>query len=243
MKRTLVAAALLALAGNAWASDLPIPKKAPAWVGYPYTQSGVYVGLGALGEVASAKITGADIGTSLYSAGAALSGTIGYQGQLFGGSNWWAAENIVSWTNIGGTVTCAVGVPCSIGSQFGVEQRLLFGFPIMAMLSVLPNWGSLFPALPPLPNGVVSTSSHPYVMAGLHEDDVSAAFGLMTGRAWQITPAVGVGMLNQWTNGLVIDTWVEHSFGNTSFGLGPSGLGLASANQGSKTIAGVTVKY
>lgn len=243
MKLMLTAAALLiALAGNAWAADQNLPiNKAPA--GYPYNSSGWYVGLGALAEVARANIDSIDTGpTSLYSAGAALTGTVGWQGRLGSSGNWWAAENIVSWTNIGGTVTCTAGVPCSVNSTFGVEQRVMFGFPVTQILSFLPNWGSVFPALPPLPNGVVTTSSHPYLMASVHEDDVSGSFGLMTGRAWQIRPGIGMGMINQWTNGFVVDVWAEYLFRNSAFTLGPT-AGIAQANEGSKALTGVSFKY
>src|SRR5579864_487668 len=116
MKRMFVAAALLAaLAGNAWAADQGLPTKAPAFSGYPYAGSGFYFGIGAEGMVASANVSSVDVGTSLYSAGAALTGTVGWQGTL-GRSNWYAVENIVNWTNVGGTVSCAPSMPCSIAS-------------------------------------------------------------------------------------------------------------------------------
>jgi hypothetical protein len=241
MRKLLFASvsALALLSGAAHAADMAL--KTP-FMGYPYGGSGFYVGIGTQGEVASANVSGSSAGTNLYSAGAALTGTIGYQGTFGRSANWYAVENVIAWTNVGGTVTCAA-TNCSIGSTFGVEQRVKFGFPISTVLALLPNWGNLFPALPPLPNGVVSTSSHPYLMVGLHEDDVSASLGLMTGRAWQVTPAVGMGMINQWTNGLVVDTGAEFSFKNTSFNLGTPQVGIGSANQGSAARAYVSFLY
>jgi hypothetical protein len=242
MRKLLVASvsALALVSGAAHAADMAL--KAPLLVGYPYAGSGFYVGIGAQAEVASATVSSIDVGTSLYSAGAALTGTVGYQGTFGRSANWYAVENIVSWTNIGGTVTCAT-TNCSIGSTFGVEQRFKFGFPIATVLSFLPNWQGIFPSLPPLPNGIVSTSSHPYISAGLHEDDVSASLGLMTGRAWQVTPAIGMGMINQWTNGLVVDVGAEYSFKNTAFNLGGPQVGIGAANQGSAFRTYVSFLY
>jgi hypothetical protein len=48
-------------------------------------------------------------------------------------------------------------------------------------------------------------------------------------------------MINQWTNGLVVDIRVEYEFANSSFGFGPTG-GLA-ANKGATVLGHVIFKY
>jgi len=164
-----------------------------------------------------------------------------YQFSLANGANWMALELGVNYTNLGATQTCAPGVACSIGASWGFEEGVLFGFPVTTVLALLPNLGNIFPALPPLPNGVTATGSHPYIGAFLHQDDDSAAVGAARGQAWQLTPAVGVGMINQWTNGLVVDTRVEYEFANSSFSFGPAG-GLA-ANKGATVLGHVIFKY
>src|ERR1700674_3830738 len=115
MKRIpkIIAAALGLLAGEAYAADLPLKAQQQ---GYPYTGSGWYAGLGAMSEVANSTVSSPFAGTSLYSAGAALEGVVGYQWGL--GYNWIAAEGAVNYTNLGGTQQCAPGVMCSIGKTW-----------------------------------------------------------------------------------------------------------------------------
>jgi hypothetical protein len=249
MKRLLkILAAVLGLAaGEAYAADLaaqtpaPVFVKAPATPGYPYQGSGIYFGVGAIGEVANASIAAQGAGTNLYSAGAALEGVIGYQWAL-GSTNWMALEASASYTNLGNTQVCAAGVSCTVSNNWGFEQRVLFGFPITAVLAVLPNLNNIFPTLPTPPAGTVTTGNHPYLMAGIHEDDTSATYGLGIGQAWTVRPAIGIGILSQWTQGLVVDVRAEYSFANSSFGIGPGGA-MANVNQGSKTLTAITFKY
>jgi hypothetical protein len=59
--------------------------------------------------------------------------------------------------------------------------------------------------------------------------------------SWQLTPAIGVGMINQWTGGLVVDTRVEYEFPNSSFTFGP--FGALAANKGATVLGHVVFKY
>jgi hypothetical protein len=197
MKHALIIAAAVAgalLSAPAYAADLPVKAPvAPLLAGYPYQGSGLYGGVGAVAGVLSADVGGNTGGTSLFSAGASLDLTAGYQ--FTRGGNWYALEASVQYTNMGGAVACpAPELNCSISSKWGFEQRGLIGFPIQTVLSVMPNLGNFFPALPALPGGVnaSTTNTHPYVFAGIREDDVSAEFGIARAQTWKIQPVAGL---------------------------------------------------
>ena len=246
MKRFIVASAMLLamLAAPAHAADLAIAKAlGPVVPGYPYAGSGLIFGLGTEGAVANATAAAPGASTSLYAAGADINFNIGYQGTIGGGSNWWVADVKVAYQNLGGTQLCSVtGTMCSVGSKFDVEERFLIGFPISTVLALLPAWGNIFPALPLQPAGVVTNASHPYVGIGLHESPVTGSVGSISGSSVTFQPAMIVGMKNQWTQGLVVNTWAEYSFANTSFGFG-NGNKTAIANQGATARVGVSFEY
>ena len=245
MRRTMLLAglALALMPAVAGAADLPVPVlKAPAAVpGYPYAGAGLIFGLGTEGAVANATAAAPGASTSLYAAGADINFNIGYQGTLGGGSNWWVGDVKVAYQNLGGTEVCGIGgTICSVNSKFDVEERFLIGFPVSTVLAILPAFGNIFPALPAQPAGVVTNASHPYVGVGLHESPVSGSVGGIGGKSVAFQPAMIVGMKNQWTAGLVVNTWAEYSFANTSFSLGN---GIGSANQGATARVGVSFEY
>lgn len=223
MRMTLVLAVAAALmAGAAGAADLPVKAATPlVTAGYPYSGNGFYAGIGAVGAVANSGVAG----SNLFSAGAALDLTAGYQWSLncaTNGSctNWAALQGSVQYTNLGTTTTCPTGVSCSINSKWGFELDGLFGFPLTNVLSVMPNLGTIFPALPALPAGVTAATSHPYLLVGLRADDVSGAYGLANGQVWTFQPAIGMGLRSQWTQGLAVDTSASCTFAGTGFTVG-----------------------
>ena len=72
--------------------------------------------------------------------------------------------------------------------------------------------------------------------------------GLANGRAWQLTPSIGIGAIN-WiacatctAGGLVLDTRIEYEFNNSSIGVGGGGL-LGGASKGSAVITKAIFKY
>ena len=225
---------------SALAADLPVKVRPNVLAGFPYNGSGFYAGLGAVGAVLSADVGANTGGSSIFSAGAAVDLTAGYQ--FTTGTNWYAFEASAQYTNMGGSVACP-GDSCSVSSKWGFEQRGLIGFPIQQVLSVLPNLGTLFPGLPPLPGGVnaSTTNTHPYIFAGIREDDVSAAFGIARAQTWKIQPVVGLGLRSQWTNGLVADTSVGCTFADTGLQLG--GVDNASAKFGRDCRAAFRLLY
>lgn len=241
MFRFLAAAAFAVLGfTSALAADLPVKVRPNVLAGFPYQGSGFYVGLGAVGAVLSADVGGDTGGSSIFSAGAAIDITAGYQ--FTSTNNWYAFEASAQYTNMGGSVACPADA-CSVSSKWGFEQRALIGFPIQQVLSVLPNLGTVFPGLPPLPGGVnaSTTNTHPYIFAGIREDDRSAAFGLARAQVWTIQPVVGLGLRQQWTNGLVADTSVGCTFADTGLQLG--GLDNASAKFGRDCRAAFRLLY
>lgn len=234
----LAAVALLSAAPSR-AADLPVKAPPSVLSGYPYSASGFYAGIGAVAGVLSSNVGDATNGTSLYSAGAALDITAGYQ--FLAAGTWFAVEGSIQYTNMGGAVACGVATSCSVTSRWGFEQRALVGFPIQTVLNVMPNLGNFFPALPALPGGVnaMSATSHPYIFAGLREDDVSAIIGLAQASVWKIQPVAGIGLRQQWTNGLVVDTSAGCTFANTGLALG----GGASATFGRDCRAKISFLY
>lgn len=246
LRRCTLTAALAALLSTAaLAADLPV-LKAPVYTGYPSSR-GCYAGLGAAAEVAKASVTGIDTGASLYTAGAAIDVAVGCA-FLIGGT-WAAVEVDATYMNLGGNTVCAV-TNCAIGSTWGFSQGVLFGFPWTDVMGYLPSFGGLFggSASVPLPPGITSTSSRPYIGAWLHENDVSASFGLMNARAWQLTPSIGLGAIHNIacgtcvTKNLVLDTRVEYEFNDSSFAFGPAGAGVT-ATRGSAVITKAIFKY
>lgn len=247
MKRTslllaaaLAAAASLFIGAPAIGADLPVKAPRLLAAGYPYQGSGLYVGLGAVGAVLNADVGANTGGSNVFTAGAALDVTAGYQ--FTTANNWYAFEASVQYTNMGGAVACPAG-DCSVSTKWGFEQRVLVGFPIQQVLSVLPNFGTVFPGLPPLPGGVnaSTTNTHPYIFAGLREDDRSAAFGLARARVWTIQPVAGLGLRQQWTNGLVADTSIGCTFTDTGLQIG--GIDNASARFGRDCRAAFRLLY
>lgn len=234
-----IAAASL-LGAPAIGADLPVKAPRLLAAGFPYQGSGFYAGIGAVGAVLSADVGANTGGSSVFSAGAAIDLTAGYQ--ITTGNNWYAFEASAQYTNMGGAVACGT-VNCSVSTKWGFEQRALIGFPIQQVLSVLPNLSAAFPGLPPLPGGVnaSTTNTHPYVFVGIREDDRSAIFALQSAQVWTIQPVAGLGIRQQWTNGLVADTSVGCTFTDTGLQLG--GIDNASAKFGRDCRAAFRLLY
>lgn len=239
MRKLLAALLFFAAAMPALAADLPVKAIKPiAFTGYPYQGSGFYVGVGAVAAVLSADV-GANTGsTNIFTAGAALDLTAGYQ--FTTGSNWYAIEGSVQYTNMGGAVACPGASDCTISSKWGFEQRAIAGFPYQMLMNVLPNFGAIFPGLPPLPTGT-ATNVHPYVFLGLREDDRSAMFALARATVWTVQPTAGAGFRTQLTNGAVMDTSVGCTFADTGVQLG--GPDNASAKFGRDCRAKIAVLF
>lgn len=212
-KSILIAAAMLTL-GASLASAADLPAKAPIrsslFSGYPYGGSGFYWGINTIGGGGRADAVGVGVNpNALMTNSIAVGGTVGYTYANPTGSVFYAVEAMFDIQNFNGNTP-----GLSLSGPAAFEQRIKIGTPLASMLNIFPG-GLGLPTVPPfpaLPNGAVATNIHPYLMAGLHEDDVSVSFGLANNKAWRIAPSIGIGMMGQLTNGVAIDTWVETIF-------------------------------
>lgn len=233
---SMIVAAVLACT-PAFAADV-MPTKAPSnplFSGYPYSSSGFYFGINSMGGGGTVNATGSGVNpNSVVSNQAAVGLTLGY---VYGNGNvFYAAEAMFDIQNFNGN---APGFSFSGPASF--EQRIKIGTPLSNFLSLFPSLG--LPSVPPfpaLPNGQVATNVHPYLMAGLHEDDVSVNFGLANNKAWRIAPSIGVGAMGQLTKGIAVDVWAETIFPTDAVCVGvPNGKGCADIGQQYKVGLGV----
>jgi hypothetical protein len=232
MKRMLfIALATVACFGAARAADMPVPKfkalAATPAVGYP-VGSGFYWGLTTFADAGPVKGSIEGIGpASLTTNQIALAGTVGWAFNA-GGPAFYAVESSFGLTNFNGGNT----VGLSLSGPAAFEQRFKAGVPLVQLLSYLPTLNlPTVPPFPPLPNGQVATNVLTYLWGGMHEDDISANFGLGANKQWSIAPALGVGMIGQLSNGFAADAWVGTVFPAKGFAVGPVGqsalVGLA----------------
>jgi hypothetical protein len=232
MKRTLLTVlTTVACFGTACAADMPVKARAlaapPPAVGYPIG-SGFYWGLTTFADAGPVKGSIEGVGpASLTTNQIALAGTVGWAFNA-GGPAFYAIEGTFGITNFNGGNT----VGLSLSGPAAFEQRFKAGVPLAQLLSYLPTLNlPTVPPFPPLPNGQVATNVLTYLWGGMHEDDISANFGLGANKQWSIAPALGVGMVGQLSNGFAADAWVGTVFPAKGFAFGPVGqsavLGLA----------------
>ena len=241
MKKYFLATLLSLISVSVMAADIPLKKVNPLFTGYPYDSSGFYWGVNTMATADSSSVSGAPGTTgTMFAAGAALGGTIGYQWGR--GTTFYAIEAMVNYTNLGATAPIPAGGTGSINSKFGFEQRVKFGGPLAAMLSVLPEGGLKFPGLPTFSGGANATSAatHPYIMAGIREDEVTANLLGASSKAWRVRASVGAGIMQQLTNGIVADTWIEYNPASTGLIIGGPG---GSANMGHGYRIGASLLY
>lgn len=246
-KSIILAAALaaLAFAPAALAADMPL--KAPVTnsflSGYPYGGSGFYWGV--YTEAGGGPVNGSVPGVgsaSLTTTSAGVGGLAGYAWGLKSSSVFVAVEGMFGWTNYNGA---SQGLSLSGPAAF--EQRFMVGTPLANFISLLPDLSNILGTVPPfptMPTGVVVSNVQPYLMAAIHEDDISLNFpGLAANREWRIAPAVGIGMLGQLTNGVAIDAWVETIFPDKASCVGPVPGGQACVGLGQQVKVGASLKY
>lgn len=241
LRRTLLVAAIaaatvVAIASHARAADLPkaVPKANPFFSGYPYTSQGFYWGLNSIGGGGRVDATGIGVNPNAVVTNEVGAGvTIGYV--WASPSVFYAVEGMFGIRNFNGS---APGFSMSGPASF--EQRFKVGTPLNNFLSVFPglSLNGLVPPFPPLPGGVVATNVHPYLMAGLHENDISLDYGLNSAQAWRVSPSVGIGMMGQLTNGVAIDVWAETEFAQSGFC-----AGVACVGNGQKYLVGLAILY
>jgi opacity protein-like surface antigen len=230
-KVLLAAAAVLLSVSSASAADLsvaPVLTKARPSVLLSYYGSGFYWGAHAIAEttrVDALSPAGSTLGGT-FGVGGSFGGTVGFMiGQ---GTRWYALEAMASYRNLSTNAITTAGEMTSINSKLGFTQRVKFGGDgILAILNSIPNLMGQFPTLPQLPTGVIGTS-HPYAFVALHEDALRGVLGVDAGRAWQISPGFGLGLMSQMgptaanPRGLplTVDVWAEFIPAGSSFRIG-----------------------
>lgn len=247
----LAMAGVFAFVGCAAAADMaPVAKAPPPRVLQSFYGAGFYYGVHTFAE--TEKITPVIGDTALggnFAAGAAVGLTAGY---LWGGNgvSWQALEVMASYKNISAAATGAipvVGVPLMVDSRWSFTQRFKIGGPADVMLALLPNLGTVFPALPAPPGGV--GTMHPYLFGAVHEDDISESIGISLGRAWRIKGGFGAGMMqtigrstaNPNGAAVVVDVWAEYIPPASSVTIGAGDL--VKTNAGRETRFGMSVLY
>lgn len=238
MKKLLIAAAMCLVPTLVFAADMPV--KAKPRILLTYLGSGMYFGAHTFAQtnrIDASSPAGSTLGGT-FAVGAAVGGTFGY---MWGdGTTWKAIEAMASYKNISAASVTTAGTVATIDSKVSFTQRFKFGGdPVMAILNLVPNLSTQFPVLPSLPIGSIGTS-HPYVFGALHEDDVSASLGLMTGKAWQVKGGFGIGLMslmgatasNPSGIPITVDVWAEFIPVGASFNLGiPAALTKASTGR------------
>jgi hypothetical protein len=228
-----VAAALIA--GPALAADMAT--KGPAltnpFAGYANGGCGAYFGLNSMGGAAA--VNGGTPGASVIQGDIGV--TVGY-GCPIGVTpgNFWFAEGNFDWANMNGTQS---GFALTGPAHF--EQRFGLGSPLSTVLSLFPSLtsGLSVPSLPALPSGIVAGPSYPFMFASLHEQDISAQFGLAQNREWLVSPGIGIGLESRLSNHVVADVTAQYI-------LDSSGLTLGANNKvalGNGAEVGLTLKY
>lgn len=230
MKRLL---ALVLLATPAYAADMPLKARPNLVASYAAGGCGMYFGFNTMG-VAGAVANGVP-GASIVQGD--IGGTLGY-GCPIGTTpgNFWFAEGDFDFANLNGA---SAGLSMTGPAHF--QQKLALGSPLSSVLGLLPNnpFGGLsVPALPACPANVICGTQYPFVFASLHEQDTSAQNGFTQGRAWLISPGVGMGLESRWSNGVVVDVSAQWKLDSTALSLGPQ-----TVKYGNAGIVELTFKY
>lgn len=199
MRKFLLATSAVLFAGAAFAADLPV--KAPyAFTAYPSKGCGPYYGLG-LGGTGNA-VNGAPAGDTMLGGNAGI--LLGYTCTNGSGGYWFAEGRIAAQGLSGTTINSAANTPLMF------QEKFAFGGPLPQFFTgIFPNL--TIPAvgsLAPLPGGVtVVGPAMPYLYVAADQNDISAQFpGLGSGREWEASFELGVGMLNRLSDAVVSDT-------------------------------------
>jgi hypothetical protein len=203
---------------SARAADL-MPAKAPQkaqsfFNGYPQGD-GFYFGVNT--ALATGKANGVDLTTLNANAGTLVTQqgevglTFGYTWAAVGKPVWFAVEGTFDFSNITAQNPGVLnGGNLSLGGPADFEQVAIMGAPWAAVTSFLPSLNLQFPTLPALPTGITSGTPNLYLFAGAYEQDVSANFGLASGKQWLVGLTTGVGARALLSNSAALDGRIEY---------------------------------
>lgn len=221
MKKLLTLGLLLSSTALASAADVAQPTyKANPFASFPTTGSGAYFGLNTIGDATSVQGVAAP-GTQVVQGG--IGATVGYSAPINAGTgSFWFAEGMFDVTNINGSSN-----GLNLSGPLSFTQRFGAGTPINNMLSMFnPLSGAAssaaVPSLPVLPAGITASPGSPYLFAALHEQDISAQFGLQQNREWLLSYGAGAGIRYRLSNNVVADTFAEFKTNTNSICFGPA---------------------
>ena len=117
--------AMLATSWSAQAADIPRPiYKGPAVIAY-YNWTGFYIGING-GYAWGTSTWEALPGVTISPKGYLIGGTLGYNYQM--GSFVWGIEGDLDWSNVKGSVTCAVILNCETSNSYLATLRARLGY-------------------------------------------------------------------------------------------------------------------
>lgn len=224
VKKLLLGTALSLSLSGAFAGDIAAPAvKNPFAQPYDLTRCGGYFGINTFGSANSVQSPTVSPGTQVVQG--AIGGTLGYGCPINAAAgSFWFVEAMADATNINGSTNGLNfnNAPVSFTERFGA------GTPLQNMLGYLlpagtPNTSAAIPSLPLLPPGVTAGPGNPYAFVALHQDDVSAQFGLMQNKEWLISWGIGGGIRYRLSNAVVADTFVEYKAPTNVTCVGPIG--------------------
>lgn len=241
IKRLLgvIAAAIALTAAPVFAADLPV--KAPAPVLSPaFDGSGFYYGLfGRLGAGdASGTVPGGQVGlTTTYGE----IGLLGGYNRAIGNNRSIFIEADIGWKNINGGSTSGLNI---FGGPLSVDVLAAVTVPMDQVMAFMPGFlgnGSALPAFP-VPAGVTAKNIHMYVGPDVHIYDASAALGLAQNKEWIVQWGGAIGMLTQYSNGMVVDSRVAMFAANNSVCAGPVN-NLACVKPGDTVLGTIALRF
>lgn len=233
---TLLAFFLVPLSSEA--ADLKLVTKAPAAL---FDVTGIYAGVGVLGETTKASGTIPTLGTTgdITTAGAAVGGIVGYHKGT--AASFWQAEAFAYYKNLGG-VQSVTGTDINDRVSFGGRLKVGGTQSYANVLALLGNLGGgvLIPTGP-----VTGQPTMPYAYVGV---DVSkpdmTVLGIAASSSYVPKFELGVGMVVKMTNqagvptGCAMDNSVGYSPASKSQDL-TNGLGSVSEGRSFKMRAAV----
>jgi hypothetical protein len=215
------------------AADMPV--KAPGPI--PNNGCGTYVGLntqGLAGTITTSVVPGASVVQG------EIGAVLGYTCANTANTAFWLVEGTFDIANVNGNST---GLSLSGPADF--MQRGGLGFTqLQSLLNFFPTLGTLStPSLPVLPAGITAGPASPYIYAGIHEQDISARFGLGSNTEWLLAPEIGTGARFRLSNSLVADVWAGWQLAQKGVCFGNALGNAGCASIGNAARVGFSVLY
>jgi hypothetical protein len=264
MRKTLTAAAMLAvLSVPAFAADLPL-KAPPSNALDNWSASGWFVGLGTYGGVAQSSVNGTPLlvsslaSSNITASGGGIEGVFGYihgNTNTLGFGNWFLLEGKGAYQNIQGGFQ-APGGSAGFFSRWSTTQDACVGADVVAAItSVIGNFGVAWPTwTPALPANVAVGIPKQCFGVEAREFGLGGNFGGASG----LTVGVAPGAITKFIyptlttggtpNGGAIELWASVDWNtkgltfNNVLGHGPVGV-TGGVSEGTTYLAGVDILF